>query len=232
VQVKTKNALLGALVVVLVGALWYKVVYSSMESKASKAKSAAHNADETSSNLRERIAAVNTAQKKAKSHDVASPLMLAAVPADAAESTFLRGIDAIRISSGADWQSIAPATPVLSGTLTTINVAISVQGTEDQLMRYESGLYDLKRVFILDGLSISPNGSDSAPGAVAPPARAGGVFSSGLMQMQITGRIFSQAAAAAVQNTGVSGASGASGKPAGATTPVTGAPAPTGVQNS
>jgi Tfp pilus assembly protein PilO len=201
--------MLTAVVVLLVGALWYKVVYSSMESKASKAKTAAHNDEATAASLQTRINAINAEKKKEKAHAVPSSVLKAAVPADAAEASFLRAVDALRISSGADWQSITPGTPVVVGTLTTINVAITVQGTESQLMSYQKSLYDLKRIFVLDGLSISPNGGAVAPGS-APSASAGTVFSGDTLQMQITGRIFSQAAAVASGATGATGATGAS----------------------
>jgi Tfp pilus assembly protein PilO len=216
---------MSAIVVLLVGALWYKVVYSPMESKASKDKSAAHDADATASNLRARISAINTAKQKAKTHAVANKLLLEAVPADAAESTFLRGIDALRISSGADWQSITPSLPVQAGALSTINVSITVQGSEAQLVNYERGLYDLKRVFIVDSVNVSSNGGSGATGAtgaVAPQAPAGAVFSGNVLQVQITGRIFSQPPVSAAS--GATGSSGASG----ATTPATGAPVPAG----
>jgi Tfp pilus assembly protein PilO len=219
---------MSTLVVLLVGALWYKVVYSPMESKASKAKSAAHDSDETAANLRARIDAVNSAKAKAKTHAVANKLLLEAVPADAAEAAFLRGVDTLRISSGADWQAITPAAPVLAGALSTINVSITVQGTYSQLMSYESGLYDLKRIFLVDSSNISSAGSTDAPGA-APQVSSGPVFNGDLLQLQVTGRVFSQPAASVAS--GANGASGASGSPAAATTPATGAPAPTGVQN-
>jgi len=205
-------------VVLLVGALWYKVVYSPMESKASKAKTAQHDADQTASNLRAQISAINSAKQRAKTHAVANQLLLQAVPADAAESTFLRGVDGLRVSSGADWQSITLGAPALAGSLTTISVSISVQGTEAQLVRYENGLYDLKRVFLVDSINISSNG----PTAPGPRAPASAVFSGDLLQMQITGRVFSQPAASAP--TGATGSAGASGTPA-ATTPATVAPA-------
>ena len=64
-QVKTKNLLIGAIVVLLVGLLWYKVVYSPMESKASKAKTAAHQADATAASLRQELN--SAASKKAVS---------------------------------------------------------------------------------------------------------------------------------------------------------------------
>jgi Tfp pilus assembly protein PilO len=213
VQVKAKNAMLSALVVLLVGALWYKVVYSSMESKASKAKTAAHNDEATAANLQARINTLKAEKKKEQAHAVSSAVLKAAVPGDAAEASFLRAVDALRISSGADWQSISPGAPVLVGTLTTINVAITVQGTESQLTSYQNGLYDLKRIFVLDGLSISPNGSAPAAGS-APRASAGGLFSGDTLQMQITGRIFSQAAAVASGATGATGASTGAKSPA------------------
>jgi len=216
VQVKTKNLMVGAIVVLLVGALWYRVVYSPIESKASKAKTAAHNADLSAATLRQQISA---ATKRAKAQSVATEVLLAAVPIDAAEASFLRSIDALRVSSGADWQSITPAPPTVTGALATITVGISVQGSEDQLARYVSGLSDLKRLFVLDTLAI--NGS-SASGTTGPAPRAarGAVFNSGKLTMQITGRIFTQPGvvppAAGTTTTHTAGAAAPTG---GATTP-------------
>jgi len=213
VQVKTKNLMVGALVVVLVGALWYRVVYSPMESKASKAKTAEQIADATSAKLRRSLEDFSGAKKR--SNDALTGPMLAAVPVDSAEASFLRTIDALRISSGADWQSITPAAPVVSGTVSTITVGIAVQGTEDQLMRYLAGLADSKRLFVVDNVTVTQGGT---PGA---GSSAGNVFSGGKLQMQISGRIFSQPGA-------VVAPIGATGAATGATTPVTGAPAPAG----
>jgi Tfp pilus assembly protein PilO len=215
VQVRTKNLVIGAIVVLLVGVLWYRVVYSPMESKASTAKTAAHEADVTAASLRQALN--SAASKKAKGQDVATDVLLAAVPLDAAEATFLRSIDALRVSSGADWQSITPAPPTSTGNLATITVGISVQGTEDQLARYVSGLSDLKRLFVLDTLSLSATGGNGTPGS-ATNAEPGNVFPGGKMQMQISGRIFTQPAAVA----------STTGAAAGRTTPAVGAPAPTG----
>jgi Tfp pilus assembly protein PilO len=213
VQVKTKNLMVGALVVLLVGGLWYKVVYSPMESKASKAKSAARVADASSAKLRQSLDEFSGAKKKA--NDATKAAMLAAVPGDGAEASFLRGIDELRITSGAAWQSITPSVPVFSGNLTTITVAISVQGTEEQLLRYVSGLSASKRLFVVDALTINAGGGGpAAPGTPAKGSAPGGVFSGGPLQMQITGRIFSQPGAAAV--------------PGGATAAITRAPAAPG----
>jgi Tfp pilus assembly protein PilO len=234
VQVKTKNLVVGGLVLLLVGALWYRVVYSPMESKASKAKAAAHEADTTAANLRTALKSA-TSDKSTKPKDIPPATLRAALPADAAEATFLRSLDELRISSGVAWQSITPSTPTPSANITTVNVAVSITGTEAQLARYVAGLASLKRVFVLDNLSIAPGGSSAAPGSGSGSGSAGAVFTNDLLSAQIAGRIFSQATAPA-PTTGATGSTGTSGT---ATTPVTGAPAPsggatgqTGVQNN
>jgi Tfp pilus assembly protein PilO len=219
VQVKTKNMVVGALVVLFVGLLWFQFVYSPMSSKASKARHASHEADVTAANLRRTIDQANAAAKNAKKHDPATDLMLAAVPIDAAEASFLRSVDALRVTSGAAWQSITPSTPTSSGTMSTITIGISVQGTQNQLLAYAGGLGRLKRLFVLDNVSIGDGGSVAAPGSTSRPA-AGSTFSGGQLQMQITGRIFGQL--------GVVAPAGGTAGSAGGTTPVAGAPAPTG----
>ena len=214
-QVKTKSLVIGAVIVALVGLMWYRVVYSPMESKASKAKTAAHDADATAANLQRSLNTAAAAKKSGK--DVSAGEMLTAVPIDAAEASFLRSVDALRVSSGADWQSITPTVPASSGSIATINIAINVQGTEVQLTRYLSGLSDLKRLFVLDNVSISGSsaGSGSSASAPTPNAPSGGTFVADKLQMAVSGRIFAQPVA-------VPSAPGATGT----TTPAVGAPAP------
>jgi Tfp pilus assembly protein PilO len=210
VQVKAKNLLVSAIVVLLIGALWYKVVYSPMESKASKAKTVATDAETSAASLRQALGTARAA-KKANGQDVSLGVMLNAIPADSAEAAFLRSIDALRLSSGADWQSITPATPVSTGNLMTVSVGITVQGTEDQLARYVSGLSDLRRVFVTDNVTIT-----------APGHAQGGMFAAGSLQLQVTGRVFSQPVAGSA-TTGATGAAGSVTTPTGATTPATAA---------
>ena len=212
-QVKTKNLVVGAIVVLLVGALWYRVAYSPMQNKASKAKTEAHDADAQAATLRQQIAAE---AKRAKAQNVPTETLLAAVPLDAAEASFLRSIDALRVSSGADWQSITPTPPTITGNLATITVGISVQGSEDELSRYVSGLSDLKRLFVLDTLTISASAATGTESA--PTATPGKVFPGGRLQLQVSGRIFAQPGA-------VAPAAGTTGARA-TTTPAGGAAAP------
>jgi Tfp pilus assembly protein PilO len=214
VQVKTKNLMVGAVVVLLVGLLWYTVVYSPMEAKASKAKTASHEADKSAASLRQAINGSIASKKGTKNHDVSTEVMLAAIPVGDAEASFLRSVDALRVASGADWQSITPTVPASSGSIATINIAINVQGTEVQLTRYLSGLSGLKRLFVLDNVSISGSSGPAAPGTT-PIAPSGGTFAGDKLQMAVSGRIFAQPGV-------VPSVTGA----AGTTTPAVGAPAP------
>lgn len=233
-QVKTKNLIVAALAVLLVSALWYRVIYSPMESKASKAKTSAHEAEITADNLRQAINGTTGSNKKNKAQDVPPETLRAAVPIETAEASFLRAVDTLRVTSGAEWQSITPSIPTPAGTVSSINVAITLQGTEDQVARYVAGLAGLKRVFVLDNLSITPSGSAAAAGSGAPTGHPGAVFTGDTMQAQISGRIFSQPTAAAASTTsgGTTGTSGSSTKPATGASAPTGPSAPTGVQNN
>jgi len=217
VQVKTKNIVVGALVVLLVGMLWYRVVYSPMQSKASKAKTAAHDADTQSAGLRQALKSSSASTKKPKSTSTES--LLAATPADPAEASFLRSLEAIRIDSGAAWQTIAPSTPAPATGGTSITVAITASGTEAQITRYLADLTALKRIFVIDNLSVAPGGSTSPAGSSTPQAHPGAVFLGDVQQVSITGRIFTSTTATSSTATGATGT---------ATTPTTAAPAGAG----
>jgi Tfp pilus assembly protein PilO len=217
VQVKTKNLIVGALVVLLVGMLWYRVVYSPIQSKASKAKTAAHDADAQSANLRAALKGSTAPKKNAKS--TSTKALLAAVPADPAEAEFLRDLDVIRIDTGAQWQSVTPGLPAPAvGGGTSVSVGITVSGTEDQIARYLVELTSMDRVFVIDNVSMSQGGSTS-PAGTADATAHGAVFLGAQQQATISGRIFSASTGVASTATGTGGAS---------TTPATGAPAPTG----
>jgi Tfp pilus assembly protein PilO len=197
VQVKTKTLIVGGLAVLMVGLLWYRVVYSPIKSKTSKANAAAHNAETDSKNLQDAIDNILSSNKKAAAKDVGTAKMLEAIPADTAEASFLRSLDSLRIGSGANWQSVTPSTPAAAGGVTSIGVSINVFGTEDQLARYLTGLYSMHRVFIPDDVTLTPQGQQGPAG--------GALFVSGLMQMQVSGRIFASPTASAT--TGTTGSS-------------------------
>jgi Tfp pilus assembly protein PilO len=201
VQVKTKTLIVGGLAVLMVGLLWYRMVYSPIQSKTSKANAAAHSADLDAKNLQDAIDNIMATSKKDAAKDVGTAKMLTAVPADTAEASFLRSLDGLRASSGANWQSVTPSTPSAAGGVTSIGVSINVFGTEGTLARYLNGLYSMNRLFVPDNVTLTPQGQSQLGGS-------GALFVGGLMQMQVSGRIFAGPAATPA-TTGVSGTSGA-----------------------
>ncbi len=227
-QVKTKTLIVGVLAVLMVGLLWYRVVYSPIKSKTSKANAAAKTAQNEADNLQKAIDDLRSANKKDAAKEVDAAKLLQAVPADAAEAAFLRSLDTLRVTAGADWQSVTPGTPTAAGAVTSINVAITVQGNEDQLARYLSGLYGMRRIFIPDNVTLAQGGSTAPAGGVSAPA--GALFLGGPMQLQVSGRIFAGAAATVSPTTG----SGTTvGGPASTATSATGGTtSPPGVQNN
>jgi Tfp pilus assembly protein PilO len=225
--------LVSALVVLLVGALWYQVVYSPMESKASKAKAAARDANATVANLRQDLAGATGPTKKKS--DVEAKTLNLAIPADAAEADFLRNLDALNVTSGVAFQSVSPTAPIVSGDMATISIGLTAQGTEAQLLNYLAGLYDMKRILVVDNASFAQGGATGSPGAGGTSAgtttgHPGSAFTGDLMQIQVSGRIFAQASALAPA-AGTSSSRSASTPATGAPAPTGGATSPPGVQN-
>jgi len=213
VQVKTKTLIVGGLAVLMIGLVWFRVVYSPIKSKTSKANAAAHNAQIDADNLQKAIDDIMSTNKKNAANDVGTAKMLQAIPADTAEASFLRSLDNIRVGSGANWQSVTPSTPTAAGGVTSIGISINVMGTEDQLARYLTGLYAMRRVFIPDNVTLTPQGLPESLAA------GGALFVPGMMQMQVSGRIFASPAATLTPGTSTGGTASTGTSTTGSATP-------------
>ena len=165
VQVKTKNTDRRRAGGALVGLLWYQCrVFADGEQGVEGEGVRARRRTTSADNLRSALNGTTRSKKKTKTHDVATEVMLAAVPVDAAEAAFLRTRRRRSASRRAPtWQSITPSVPDACRAASRRSTsAITVQGTEDQLASYRRPA-DLKRIFVVDNLSITA-------GAAAPPA--------------------------------------------------------------
>jgi len=233
VQVKTKNLMVGALIALLVLVLFYRMVYGSMESQASKAKQHEKDYNAQINTLQHQLKAIAPGVSNAPTKGVSKDELAAAVPPAADEGEFIRIFDEIRDASGVKFQQITPSAPSAGATggasapagVQTINVGITVQGTYGQVQDYVDRLMKAPRLMVIDSENVTAgsraDGSSSAGGAPVGPVFAG-QGGPPLLQVQLTARLFTLAAPVA--------AAGATGTHAGSTPA-----APTGgsgVQNS
>jgi Tfp pilus assembly protein PilO len=205
VPVKQKNMVVGALGAVLVLALWYMMLYSPLTSATSKAKKATTAANTTAKSLQQQIAAL---KGDLPSQQGQKQQLNLAIPSTPAESAFLRDLDKVKAASGVTFQSIAPSLPAGgSSSTTSINVAISVNGSVAQVHSYLAALGQLPRLFVIDTVSLTAgaaaNGSNSSSGGPVGDVFAG-PGAPPTLQAQIAGRIFTQAGIATATPTGAS----------------------------
>jgi Tfp pilus assembly protein PilO len=197
VQVRTKNLAVVALASFLVLFMWYRFIYSPMNSQAAKANDRKDTAETRAEALRKELAGATAQQKKIE--EIKPETLTAAIPVDDKLTTFLRDLDRIKAESGAAFQSVTPSQPTVSGVVSTINVNIAVAGTYDEVSGYVSRILSMPRLFVVDNVSYTAGGS--ASGSTATGGPTGKIFagsgSAPLIQVQITGRMYSQPSAAA-----------------------------------
>ena len=227
---KTKNIAVIALAAALVLLLWYRVVYSSMSSQASKANQAAQDAEVRAKSLETQLRAEGgTSSGGTKSHKASVVELQNAIPATPAVSDFLRSADAVGSASGVVFQSIVPSQPTLAAGIASMNFGITVQGSYAQVRSYVDGLMALPRLVVIDSASLSAGqATTGAAAATAVGGPVGDVFAgtgaAPVISLQLTARVFTQQLPVAPAAGG-----------AGTATPSAGAAAPsssTGVSNS
>src|SRR5690242_7273302 len=117
--------------VLLVGVLWYRVVYSAAQSSASKASQKTTEAQTRVDALQQQLDKANKENSGAPSKKASLDELTAAIPPNYQLSTFLRTTDTIRDRTGVAFSSITPTNPTPVGAVETISIAINVQGTHD-----------------------------------------------------------------------------------------------------
>jgi Tfp pilus assembly protein PilO len=220
--VKTKNLAFVALAVLLIGVMWYRVVYSSMASEASKANKAAQEAEASAEALERQLASEigGKGSKKPSNEELER-----AIPADAQLAEFLRSVNRIREQVGVPdaFQSLVPSPPTVTGGVASISVAINVTGTYAQMREYVDRLNSLSRLVVVDNVNVTAGAAAGESGSTAG-GPVGDVFagqgSAPLLTVQLATRLFTQASAAAP--------TGSAGSPA----PSAGAGSGTGVRSA
>jgi Tfp pilus assembly protein PilO len=195
---KQKNLMVGALVAALVMALWYMMLYSPLNSKASKANKAASAAQAKETSLRADLRKISPTGAAAKNQKKLDALLQSSVPKDPAEAAFLRQLNSIKNSTGVAFQSVTPSPPTSASGLSSIGVSITVQGSDAQVMSYLQRLEKLSRLFVTDNVTVTASGASNAATTGGPVGHVfAGAGSAPILQVLVTGRVFTQALVAA-----------------------------------
>jgi Tfp pilus assembly protein PilO len=217
VQVKRQQYAVIGLAVFLALFVWYKMVYSSMENSASKAKQAEQDASASVTQLQHQLASL-TGGKSAKARKASLEEVQAAIPAKIAMSDFLRDIQLIRNEVGipAPFQSVVPQPPTLFGNVASINFGITVTGSYQQMRDYINRLVAMPRLVVVDNVSVVAGAAEGVSSNGPPTGEIfAGQGAPPRLTVQMTARMFAQAPVAAT----VGGTTpGGAARPAGSTT--------------
>jgi Tfp pilus assembly protein PilO len=191
--VRQKNLMVGALAAGLILVMWYMLLFAPTSSKTSKANKAASAAQvkvkSLEDDIRQLTPAPNGSQKELETK------LQAAIPKTPAEAEFLRQLESIKAATGIEFQSVSPAAPTTAGGLSTISVNIVLKGSQSQVLSYLGRLEKLNRLFVTDNVGLtatSANASTAGSGGPVGDVFAG-VGAPPALQVQITGRVFTQA---------------------------------------
>jgi hypothetical protein len=206
---KNKNVMFGALLALLALVLFYRVVYGSMQSQASKAKKSQQNYETQISALQHQLKLIAPGANGGPTKGVSKDELAAAVPPAANEAEFLRIFQQIGDASGVKFSQVTPSNP--NGTsgssssssassaaagVQTINVGITVQGTYNEVQDYVNRLMHAPRLLVIDSENVttgpSSSGTQTGGGPVGPVFAGQGQAPT--LQVQLTARIFTLAA--------------------------------------
>jgi Tfp pilus assembly protein PilO len=188
-----RNIIVIALAVLFVAVLWQRMVYSSMNNQASKAKQATADAETRIKTLQAELNKIDTGDAGAP-HTATQEELKNAIPPSPALSSFLRSADTIRAESGVAFTSIVPAAPTAASGVGTVGLGINVQGSYAQVTDYVNRLNKLSRLVLVDSVNFTPGAAEGASTGTGGPT--GTVFAGQgappMMTIQITARLFTQ----------------------------------------
>jgi Tfp pilus assembly protein PilO len=205
---KTKNLAVGALVGVLVMALWYNFLLKPSRSDASKVKAETEVERTKLQPLQAQLAQANLAAAHAGTFKARLAALKHAVPDSPELANFIRDANAIADASHITWQSVSHGLPAIGADgVSSIAVSIDIQGTYEQVLDYLGRIAALKRLVVLDNLSFSSAGTTGTGATTGSAVDAStGPFSGGsTLAVTMTGRMFETAPVGAV-TTGGTGA--------------------------
>jgi Tfp pilus assembly protein PilO len=187
----------GGVVIILV---WYFVLFSPTSKDLNDTRGQVSSAQSQKEELQNTIRRLKALSRNTTQQSASLRTLRAAIPAQPDLGEFILQANDIAAAAGIDWLSIAPSPPVATGGAgpnSTIAVSMQINGGFFEVLDYLNRLEDLERLFLVDTVNVSTAGSDS--GSTGGAATTGGAPN---LSVTLTGRMFTEAQAAATGTPG------------------------------
>jgi Tfp pilus assembly protein PilO len=183
----------GALVGVLVLAVWWMFVFSPVRSDASKVDGEIDSAQAETRNLETEVKQLEDLEARAPEIQADLERLRAAVPATPELASFIDAANALGVETGVEWVSISPTPPQTTGASETVQMSIELNGGYFQVLDYLNRVETMSRLVVIDQISLSA-AEQTESSSEAPTLTA-----------SLTARMFSQAASPASPATATTG---------------------------
>jgi type IV pilus assembly protein PilO len=188
---KTRNIAFGALIAVLVMALWYNFLLKPSRADAKKVKAEVETEKAKLPPLQAQLAQANNDAAHAGTFKAQLAALKHALPDSPELANFIRDANAVAAASNIEWQSVSHSepTPGADG-IATITLGIQVKGTYEQVLDYLTRMSALKRLVVIDGLQFNGAGAGAGGAAAGPGASTGPFSGASALSVTITARMF------------------------------------------
>jgi Tfp pilus assembly protein PilO len=167
--------------VVVVLLLWYFLLFAPLGKDADDARQKADQEQRARVDLQAQVARLKELSQNRTQQQATLRKLDAAIPENPNLGDFILQANDIAAKSGIDWLSISPSPPAAGAGagLSSITVAMQIQGGFFQALDYLNRLEDLDRLVVVDSVNVAPAGGGST------------------LSLTLTGRMFTRAPAAA-----------------------------------
>jgi Tfp pilus assembly protein PilO len=177
---KTKNLTVSIIVAVLVVALWWTMLLKPTRAKVAKAKSDTTAQEAKLAPLQQQLSQAQRDAAHAAEFKAQLESLQLALPNSPALAAFIRNANGIASAAGVKWESVTHATPTPGvGGVESISVSLQVQGPYGHIIDYLSRLASLKRLLVVDNLSLAASSSSTSAVAGGAASQSTGPFSGG-----------------------------------------------------
>lgn len=199
-----RTMVFGALIAVVIVALWWVLVYSPRGDDLDVARDDVAAAERDQQGLRAQLAQLEDIAANGPAIDAELARLTDLVPSSPDLAGFILGANQLAIESGIDWLSIAPSPPSASGPgLGTISLAVQIEGGFFQVLDYLNRVEDFDRLVVIDSVQLSPTGGTDTEGVSVVGATR---LSAGLNGRMFTTQVPAAPGTATTTTTTVAGA--------------------------